>query len=124
MPSYNGLVASLTYNGSTVSQTLGATASAYVNAVDALPHKYVKTGIFAVNAKDGVSGGFGCQIVGGVGGATFVIAGITGIAAVGSSPMGTTALALFGIPRPAYVKFEPIAGVAGFTASVYLTGDY
>ncbi len=134
MPTYNGLLFAKTYDGTTYSGstggTLGATAITYIPAESSVPAKGFKSGYIALNVSAGVSGGFYANIVGGVGGATFVIAGRTAITAAGVYIMGTTGIgAGAGVgpnpfPRPGYVQLGPVAGVAGFTAAFYLFGDY
>lgn len=128
MANYNGLVASLTKDGSTVSQTLTGISS--VTVVAAVPNKFFKHGQFGIVCTQGVSGNFSVNIIGAVGGATYIIAGRTSISAVGSYPVplilygnsGTPTN--IGIPRPYQVQFQSNAAPAGFTASVYLAGDY
>ena len=132
MGSYNGLVASKTLDGSTVSQTLGVTAFAYVTAANAVPMKFFPFGQFAVQTKNGVSGTIGVYVVGSVGGATYIIAGRSNITAVGGFPVPlynyvglSGSVTNSGIPRPAYVQFANHgAAVAGFTASVSLAAEY
>jgi hypothetical protein len=131
MANYNGLVASLTLNGSTVSQTLGTTAVSKAVIVAAVPNKYFSSGQFAVQATQGVSGGFAVVIVGAVGGATYIIAGRTNITAAGGWPVppvlyvGTSgSIPHLGFPRPSYVSFEGTGTIAGFTAGVFLAGEY
>lgn len=124
MATYNGYIASITRNGSTVSQTLGATASVVITVDSAVPQKWFKHGLFSVVSTQGVSGGFGAQVIGFVGGASFVIAGITAVTGVGSRIFGTTGGATFGYPRPAYIIIQPVAGVAGFTSTFGMGGWY
>jgi hypothetical protein len=122
--SYNGIIGSTSRNGTTVSQTLGSTARIILNVSDAVPMKWFKHGLFSMTLTQGVSGGIGATIIGFVGGASTVIAGVSAGTAVGSKIMGTTGSASFGFPRPAYIIIEPVAGVAGFTVSFGLAGWY
>ena len=131
MASYNGFLCSRTYDGSTVSQTLGATASVTLTVSSAVPAKYFMNGFIALVASNGVSGTFGCDVIGSVGGATFVIAGRTGITAVGSYILGTTGIAgtvgvgTVAFPRPSAVRlYTTGAAVSGFTVSLYMAGEY
>lgn len=132
MANYNGLVSSKTLDGSTVSQTLGTTAFTYTQIADAFPMKFFSAGQFAVQTKAGQSGTIGVYVVGAIGGATFLIAGRSGIATVGGWPMGiynytglSGSVAITGIPRPAYVQWANHgAAFAGFTASVFFAGEY
>ena len=124
MASYNGLVAQLILDGSTASEVLGATAVTYVNAVSAVPHKWFNSGLFAVKAADGISGAYSCIIVGAIGGATTVIAGMTGGTTLASNIIGATGSASFGFPRPAYVQVGAADGVLGVTLNVWLAGNY
>jgi len=125
MATYNGIIGTTTYNGTTAAGgTLGATASVTLNVSTAVPQKWFKHGLFSLALTQGVSGGIGAQVVGFVGGASFVIAGLTGATTVGSKIFGTTGGATFGFPRPAYIVIQPVAGVAGFTATFGLGGWY
>lgn len=127
---WNGLIASLTKDGSTTSQILTGVSTASVGVE--VPNKFFKRGQFAVTLTQGVSGIIGINVVGSVGGATYNIAGRTNISAVGSYPLpyysyvGTSGTPYInpGIPRPAYVSFESAKAVCGFTASVYFAGSY
>lgn len=128
MANWNGLVASLTKDGSTVSATLSGISFSRVNGE--MPNKFFPHGQFAVVATQGVSGVFAVNVIGAVGGATFAIAGRTNISAVGSFPVPLTVYGNSGsqtdtgIPRPYGVQFESAKGVVGFTASVYFAGEY
>lgn len=133
MGSFNGVIASLTLDGSTTSEVLGATASQTVNVSDSVPQKLFFDGYIGVHVTEGVSGGFGFQVLGSIGGATFVIAGQTGIASVGNYRLGITQSGATGagatlystsFPRPSKIVFEPIAGVAGFTVSIGMMARY
>jgi hypothetical protein len=131
MSNWNGFVSSLTRNGSTVSQTMGATAVAYSQVADAVPGKYFSSGQFAVATTQGVSGAFFVNVVGAVGGATFVIAGRTAVNAVGGFPIplilyvgSSGSVPNRGFPKPAYVQWGSAGAVIGFTAAVYLAGEY
>ena len=127
MPSFNGHLASLTLSGTTAAgQVFGATGAQTVNVDPAVAHKYFSRGVGAVRVVDGVSGGFGLQVLGSVGGATFVIGGITAISTVGNFIIGMTGAAVVGsgFPRPTKVVFESAGAITAFTASVYLTGEY
>ena len=135
MASYNGLVASLTLNGSTVSQTMGNTGQQTAAIVASVPAKFFPFGQFAINVA-GISGTVGVQVIGAVGGATYAIAGRTNISASGGFPVpliayvGTSgAPQNYGIPRPSLVVIQG-AGVGGttnfigYTASVFLAAEY
>ena len=135
MANYNGLVASITLNGSTVSQTMGNTGQQTGAIVSTVPNKFFTDGQFAISVR-GISGTIGVQVIGAVGGATYAIAGRTNISASGGFPVplivyvGTSGTPTnFGIPRPALVVIQG-AGVGGttnfigFTASVFLAAEY
>ena len=126
MATYNGLLCSLT-------TTLGGVSISTVNTADSVPAKYFKSGYIALTATQGISTGFYCNVFGMIGGATFIIAGRTAITTVGTYIMGTTSATLCGtgagvgsnpFPRPSYAQFGPTAGPTGFTASVYVCGEY
>lgn len=123
MANYNGLISSITRDGSTASQVIGTTAVVYTQISDAVPGKYFNTGLFGV-LTSGVSGAYFVNVVCSVGGATFVAAGITAVNAAGSRIMGATGSASFGIPKPAYVQWGSAGAIVGVTASVYFAGDY
>jgi len=126
MASFNGHVCSLTLNGSTVSQTLGATATQTVNADPAVPHKWFNNGVMGVRLITGISGALSVDVYGSIGGATFKIGGVTAITAVGNWLIGMTSISAAGngFPAPSKVIFGSADGVSGFTASVYLAGAY
>jgi hypothetical protein len=124
MATWNGIIGSATRDGSTVSQTLLATATLVVPIGAQVPNKWFKHGLFSCVLANGVSGGIGIQIVGYIGGASFVIAGTTALTTVGSKILGTTGGATFGFPRPAYAIIQPVAGVAGFTATLGMGAWY
>jgi hypothetical protein len=129
MANYNGLIANLTLNGSTVSQTLGTTEVRFVGCTNAVPGKFFNFGQFGLVCTQGVSGVISVKIFGGVGGATYVIAQRDAIA-VGSFPIpillyGNSGLPTNqGIPRPYAVGFSATGGIGGFTASVFFAGEY
>lgn len=131
MANYNGLICSLTLNGSTLTQTLGTTEVRFVGCTNAVPGKFFSFGQFALTCTQGVSGTISVKIFGGVGGATYLIAQRDAVTAVGSFPIplinyvgisGTVQNQ--GIPRPYTVGFSATGNIAGFTANVYFAGDY
>lgn len=132
MACYNGLVATTNIAGTT--GFVGGTS--LFTVVAAVPAKFFQAGQFAVNVT-GISGNFGVQIFGGVGGATFLIAGRTNISATGGFPVplvayvGTSgAVQNFGIPRPTSIAWQGsgltvgTTNQMGLTASVFLAADY
>ena len=131
MASYNGLVASSSLNGSTDSQVMQGSSQQNVGCNAAVPSKFFSNGQFAIQVQ-GISGTVGVQIVGAVGGATFVIAGRTNISGVGGFPVplvkyvGTSGtFEGFGFPRPSFVSFQGgSTGTIGLTASVFLAAEY
>lgn len=127
MASYNGLLTSQTTTGDT--QTLTA------EPVASVPAKFFSAGHFAITTTEGVSGSFGVEIFGAVGGATYVIAGRTAISGVGSFPIplvshvgSSGSVALIGFPRPYAVDFTGVSIAAtravGYTATIYVCGEY
>lgn len=127
MASYNGLLASQTTTGDTQTLTAGPVTS--------VPAKFFSSGHFAITCTEGVSGSFGVQILGAIGGATYAIAGRTAISGVGSFPIplisyvgSSGSVALIGFPRPFAVELTgvSIAGTraVGYTASIYVCGEY
>ena len=122
MPSFNGHIASFSKGTSTGGENAVLAGNSYVNVVAAVPQKLFKSAIFA-GTVSGISGGFGLLVVGSVGGATMVIAGKTAISADGSFVIGTTG-GIAGVPRPRYIQYGSIADGAGFTTSIFMTGEY
>ena len=122
MAAYNGLLSSLT-RGTTTGGGQVLTGLSYTQIVDAMPQKWFNRAIFAVQSKVGHSGSFAVSVVSSINGATFVIAGRTGIGAVGSFVLGSSS-ALIGVPKPAYVQWASAIDASGFTASVSVAGDY
>lgn len=124
MANWNGLVASLTQT-----RIIG---TSFVTVNTEMPNKFFKHGQFAIRATEGVSGTLFVNVIGAVGGATFVIAGRSNITAVGSFPMpqflygqsGTPTG--IGYPRPIGVNFTGTGTTwgVGITASVFFAGDY
>jgi hypothetical protein len=129
MGTFNGHVASHVLDGSTDSQVSGATTAVTVNADVGVPAKAFRHAMLALRCQDGVSGSFGVEVIGAVGGATFIIAGRTAIAAVGNYVLGLTNNQTWGAienicPRPSKVVFSTAVPISGWTASVYLAGEY
>lgn len=134
MANYNGLIASLTKDGSDADNVLSGTS--FVTVVSAVPGKFFPHGQFAIACTEGVSGGFSVDVIGGIGGATFAIATRRNITDPGSFPIPQNLFGFSGsqvssgFPRPIGVDF--IAGTTaagtswpvGFSASVYLAGEY
>ena len=132
MSTYNGLVCTLA-RGFTAGNTL-LTGVTSVGVTYSVPAKFFDSGMFGILCTQGVSGSFGVQIIGGVGGSTFAIAGRTAITAAGSYPVpliayvGTSGVNNpLGFPRPYSVEFST-TGISsipvGFTATVFMCGDY
>lgn len=127
MSSYNGLLASQTTTGDT--QTLTA------EPVASVPAKFFSSGHFAMTCTQGVSGEFGVQVLGAIGGATYAIAGRTAIAGAGSFPIplisyvgSSGSVPLLGFPRPYAVEITGVSIAAtravGYTASFFVCGEY
>lgn len=126
MSNYNGLLASQTTTGDTQSLT--------AEPVDTVPGKFFSSGQFAITCTEGVSGAFGVEIHGAIGGATFVIAGRTNIDDVGSFPIPLITHGIsgdhapMGFPRPYSVLITGVSIAAtravGYTASIYMCGEY
>lgn len=123
MARFNGHIVTFTKGSSTGGENAVLTGISASGAIsDAVPAKHFRDAIFGV-VTQGISGTYACHVVGAVGGATMVIAGQTGIAADGSSIIGTTT-PIAAIPRPAYVSFDSAEDGAGFTASVFMAAEY
>ena len=133
---YNGpIISAKTYNGQTYSGVTGGSlagdSASYSTVLSAIPSNFFRYAQFMVKPTQGISGIIGCYVVGGVGGATYVIAGRSNITAIGSYPVplwlyghsGTPTNML--VPRPDYVQFwNHAANVACFTATVTMAGEY
>ena len=130
MATFNGyLLGSTTFDGSTATTVTGTTGGETINTVNAVPMKMFKNAVLALQCVDGISGAFGVEVIASVGGATFVIAGKTDIDTVGNYVLGTTAKGLWlatdnTIPRPTKAVFETAGDIAGWTAYIYLMGEY
>jgi hypothetical protein len=123
MPSYNGRLSETLIKGSSTGGEFAVlTGVSTASIVPSVPAKYLDSALFAVESQ-GVSGTFSAHVISRIGGATFVIAGVTGIAADGSSLMGLST-AIVGVPRPSYVEFGSAEDGSGFTASVHMAGEY
>jgi len=122
MPKFNGLIASLTKGSSTGGEHALLTGTSLSPIGAMVPAKHFENAIFAVQTS-GISGTYAVLVVGAVGGATFVIAGATGIGANGSTLLGTS-VGVAAAPRPAYVAFSSAEAATGFTSSVFMAGEY
>jgi hypothetical protein len=127
MASYNSLLTSNT--------TTGDTQSTLATSIGQVPAKFFSSGHFAITCTEGVSGTIGVQIIGAVGGATYAIAGRTNISGAGSFPIplisyvgSSGSVALTGFPRPLGAEITGVSIAAtravGYTASIYLCGEY
>ena len=120
MGSWNGVIAT-----DTIILLSGTSGSEVFEVTAAAPAKALTRGIFSANVTSflGAGGGFaGVVVVGAVGGATFVIAGVTGLNANGNYIMGTTASALNLMPRPAYCFVDGFSMSAAI--AVGMAGEY
>jgi len=123
MPSYNGLLSGSFIKGSSTGGEYAVMTGSSTSVIaDAVPMKYFNSALFGVEAA-GISGGFAAFVISRIGGATFVIAGRTGITANGSFLMGSSS-AIVGVPRPAYVEWQSAVNLSGVTAHVYMAGEY
>lgn len=123
MPSYNGRLSDTLIKGSSTGGEFAVlTGSSTAAIVSSAPAKYYDSALFAVTVQ-GVSGTFAAFVIGSVGGATYVIAGVTGIAADGSTLIGTSA-AVQGVARPTHVEFQSAEDGCGFTASINMAAEY
>lgn len=132
MPTYNGLLCSLTKDGAQgVTTFLNGISTVF--PVNAVPQKFFNHVELAIALFNGVSGGFTVSVVGAVGGATYIVAERQNLSAVGSFPIPLIVYGRsgsdpsLGIPRPWGVQFNaPVTGQSnvGFTASVFIAGEY
>lgn len=121
MGTFNGHLASLT------TSLKGGTSISVVNVSDAVPMKYFKQGFGSVRTTEGVSGSIFVEVMASIGGSTLIIGGCSAITTLGNNVIGFTALQSIGagFPRPSKVIFGAAGAVGvGFTASVYLAGEY
>ena len=133
MGTYTGIVAKLVKGGNQGITTLLTGVSTVTVTNANFPIKFFTHGQYAVEVVDGVSGDFGVEVIGAVGGAQFPIAGRSAISAVGGKPLDTLLFTGFsgtaavdsraGFPMVTSVEFSGIAS-AGFTATVWFTGKY
>jgi hypothetical protein len=118
MATYNGLISSLIKG-----QSGGAvlTGASYANIVSAVPRGYFHAAKFGAIVS-GISGGVDISVVASIGGCTYVVAGKS-FATNGSHLFGATT-SVVDSPRPAYVQYKSTKNTAGFTASVFMSGEY
>ena len=117
MATWNGIIAS-------TATTMAGASTTILTINPAVPQKWFKHGLFSCVLTNGVSVGIGAQVVGYIGGASFVIAGFTGGTTVGSKIFGTTGGATFGFPRPTFIVIQSVGAATGFTATFGLGGWY
>lgn len=123
MGTYNGLLATITQPS-----IIGVSFFAPVASV---PQKFFEHVEFGV-AVTGISGKIAVDIIGAVGGATYIVAGRTNISAAGSYPIPLIVYGQsgndpsVGSPRPYGVNVTSIGTTwsVGCTASVYMAGKY
>jgi hypothetical protein len=119
MGSWNGVIASSTQNILSGSGAESGPVSAEI------PAKLFSSAVFGARVTGfttGSGGHFGVVLVGAIGGATFVIAGVTAITANGNYLMGTTADATSLIPRPSTFLVQGFSG--GATIAIGMAGEY
>jgi len=122
MGSYNGLVASLIKGSSTGGEFAVLDGVSTSSTVAAVPAKFLNRALYAV-AIEGISGTISCHVIGAIGGATYVVVGTTGITANGTTLLGSSVTSI-GSPRPKYIEIASGEDGSGFTASVFLAGEY
>jgi hypothetical protein len=119
MPTYNGFLTSLIKG-----QSGGAvlTGLSYTTVAASVPAKHITNAMFGA-VTSGISGAYAVQVVSSIGGCTYVVAGATGIATNGSTLFGSSTT-VRGAARPAYVQFSSAEDASGFTATIYMAGEY
>jgi hypothetical protein len=121
MSTYNGAVSSLIKGSSTGGENAVLDGISTSQVVNAVPRGYYHNAMYGA-VISGISGTISIDVVASIAGATYVVAGATGIATNGSFVFGTTG----GIssPRPAYVSWASAEDGSGFTGSVTLACEY
>ena len=122
MASYNGFIAQLIKGSSTGGEFAVFTGVSRTGVSVALPHKMLKDALISVHTQ-GVSASYSVDVVCSINGATFVMAGVTGIAADGTNILGASGTPLT-IPSPVFVTFSSSENAAGFTSTVSIVGEY
>jgi len=128
MPMYNGLLATLIKGSSTGGEFAVLTGTSSVPPVAAVPAKMFKNPFMTVQTQ-GISGSYTVRVICSVGGSTFTIRGVS-VASNGTTLIGNTITSgnngahIFSMPRPSRVAFTSNVNGAGFTAHVYLCGEY
>jgi len=122
MASFNGHISTLIKGSSTGGEFAVIDGVSTSTISDSAPAKFMKRAQFSVSTQ-GVSGTYSVHVVSRIGGATFVVAGVTGIAADGSTLIGATP-SIAGVARPSYVEWASAEDGSGFTSSVFMAGDY
>ncbi len=122
MSSFNGLISSLIKGSAGSGENAVLDGVSTSSIVAGTPAKFMNRALFALELS-GISGEISCHIVGAIGGATYVIAGATAIAANGSLLLGSSVTSI-GCARPKYVEWASALDGAGFTGSVFMAGEY
>ncbi len=122
MASFNGFVAQLIKGSSTGGEFAVFTGTSRGGVSNGIPQKILRDALIAVHTQ-GISGTYAVDVVSVIGGASFVIAGATGIAADGTTILGGSGTVLT-IPRPSFVAWSSAEDGAGFTSSVHICGNY
>lgn len=122
MSSFNGHISTLIKGSSTGGEfaVLDGVSTSVIS--DSVPAKFMKRAQFGVDTQ-GVSGTYSVHVISRIGGATFVVAGTTGIATDGSTLIGSTP-SIAGVARPVYVEWASAEDGSGFSSSVFMAGDY
>ena len=122
MGSYNGFVSTLIKGSSTGGEFAVLDGVSTSSIAAAVPAKFMNRALFAASI-GGISGTISIHIIGSIGGATYVVAGATGIATNGTHLLGSSVTSI-GAPRPAFIEWASGEDGSGFTGSIFLAGEY
>lgn len=122
MATFHGTVATIIKGSSTGGEDAVLDGVSASDAVSTIPDRWMNRALFMVETQ-GVSGTYSVHVISSVLGATFVIAGATGIAADGVVLLGSS-IPIVGVAIPSYAEWASGEDGSGFTSSVLMAGDY
>ena len=122
MGSYNGFVSSLIKGSSTGGEDAVLDGVSASSIVETIPAKFMNRAIYAATIT-GISGTISVNVIGSIGAATYVIAGVSGIATNGTHLIGSSTES-GGSPRPSSIEWASGEDGSGFTGSVFMAGEY
>jgi len=117
---FNGVVSTFIKGSSTGGENAVLTGISDAPIVAGVPNSFAYQGWYGIHTV-GISGTYSVEIVASIAGATYTVAGVTGIGANGSTIIGSTTLPTI-TARPAYVQFASAEDGSGFTSTITFAG--